>query len=84
MKPFYYFTAICATSLMLLTSACSDGDNTETKVIKKFPDVEAVAKQHAQEFTQSPASGKSTQKKLFSTPTMPRIIDKKYKKGIDK
>ena len=65
MKPFYYFTAICATSLMLLTSACSDGDNTETKVIKKFPDVEAVAKQHAQEFTQSPASVKSTQKKLF-------------------
>lgn len=65
MRLFNKLIAISALSISLLTTACSEDTNTQTKVVKKFPDVEAVAKQHAQEMAKYPIDGKKTQQKLF-------------------
>ena len=53
-----------ATAIMLFIASCSC-DNENVKTVKIFPEVEQVAKQHAQQFANASLSKMEIQNKLF-------------------
>lgn len=64
MKQITYPLIAAATVIMLFISSCSC-DNENIKTVKIFPEVEQVAKQHAQQFANTSLSKMDIQNKLL-------------------
>lgn len=64
MKQIYLTLLAAATAIMMFASSCSC-KNENAKTVKIFPEVEQVAKQHAQQFADESLSKMDLQYKLF-------------------
>lgn len=64
MKQIYFTLLAVATAIMMFASSCSC-KNENAKSVKIFPEVEQVAKRHAQQFANASLSKMAIQNKLF-------------------